>query len=291
MNLVKRAIGKTDINVFPIGFGAGTLGAPDLDSNKVEQLLLGALELGVNLFDTAPSYGQSEIRLGNILKSNRNQILLSTKVGYGVEGIQDWTFESVIRGIDKACNQLRTDYIDIVHLHSCSLATLKDGQVIEALLKAKAQGKIRFSGYSGDNEELVWAIYSGYFDIVQCSANICDRFALEESLEEARMRGIAVLAKRALANSVWMYHQCPDQHDLAAYFNRFQKLDMDKNTALEWAVRYIVHHPLITCALIGTTQLSHLEKNIAFAKKGPLAIDQLNVIKKLTLAELGPGIV
>ncbi len=291
MNIKKRILGKTGEKVFPIGLGTGPLGNPNLLQRQIDSLVSDAIDLGVNLFDTAPSYGQSEERLGISLHSQRKEILLSTKVGYGVEGISDWTYDSIIFGVEKACKRLRTDYLDVVHLHSCPLSTLKNFEVVEALLKTKEQGKIRFTAYSGDNQELQWAVSSGFFDVVQCSANICDRYNQERILPVAKLQGLGVLAKRALANSVWMLKEQPAQNDLAIYYQRFHNLNIDRIEAHELAVRYITHHSLIDCALIGTTQLSHLQKNIELFQKGPLAIDQIRKIEQLTLDALGSGIV
>ena len=83
-----RPLGRTGLSVFPVGLGAGALGDPSLGEAEAERLLLGALDLGVNLIDTAPSYGLSEERIGRILGARRAQVVLSTKGGYGVPGAE-----------------------------------------------------------------------------------------------------------------------------------------------------------------------------------------------------------
>ena len=65
----------------------------------------------------------------------RSEFVLSTKVGYGVPGISDWTCDCIVAGVDAARDRLRTDVIDIVHLHSCPLATLQNEDVVRALLR------------------------------------------------------------------------------------------------------------------------------------------------------------
>ena len=77
---------------------------------------------------------------------------------------------------------MQTDYLDIVHLHSCELNILKLGEVIEALEKAKEQGKVKCIAYSGENEELNFAVNSNRFDGIQTSVNICDQRNIDEIL-------------------------------------------------------------------------------------------------------------
>lgn len=96
--LAPRPFGTTGLSVSPLGLGAGEIGDPALDDREVEALLRAAVELGVTLIDTARSYGRSEERIGRFLAPVRDQVVLSTKVGYGVDGVPDWTGECIRRG-------------------------------------------------------------------------------------------------------------------------------------------------------------------------------------------------
>ncbi|HEX2689575.1 MAG TPA: aldo/keto reductase, partial [Kofleriaceae bacterium] len=82
--LAVRPFGRTGLRVPALGLGAGEIGAAELDEREVEALLRTAVELGVTLIDTARSYGLSEERIGRYLGPVRDQVVLSTKVGYGV---------------------------------------------------------------------------------------------------------------------------------------------------------------------------------------------------------------
>ncbi|MDH4031031.1 MAG: aldo/keto reductase, partial [Chromatiales bacterium] len=128
-----RQLGDTGISVSALGFGAMQIGDPRIPEEQAEQLLNGVLDLGITLIDTARSYGSSEQRIGRYLARRRDEFILSTKVGYGVEGCRDWTYDCVRRGVDEARGRLRTDVIDIVHLHSCPHQTLADTGVVDAL--------------------------------------------------------------------------------------------------------------------------------------------------------------
>jgi len=111
-----------------------------LPEEAAARLLNHALDLGLTLIDTARSYGLSEERIGRHLARRRDEFVLSTKVGYGIDGIPDWTYDCVVAGVDAARARLRTDVIDIVHLHSCGPGLLEAGEVARALADCAAAG-------------------------------------------------------------------------------------------------------------------------------------------------------
>src|SRR5690242_5287133 len=98
--MLYRTFGASGLTVSVLGFGAGQIGDPGLDEAAAGQLLNAAVDLGVTLFDTAPSYGLSEERIGRHLGHRRDGLVLSTKVGYGSVGHKDWTYGCVAAGID-----------------------------------------------------------------------------------------------------------------------------------------------------------------------------------------------
>lgn len=200
-----------------VGLGAGALGDPALPEPEAERLLLGALEAGVTLLDTAPSYGLSEERIGRILGPRRREVVLSTKGGYGVAGVPDWSPEVVTAGVEQALRRLRTDVLDLFHLHSCPLEVLRREDLLDALARAVASGKVRAAGYSGENEALRFAVSSGRFSAVQTSVNLFDQRGLDGPVAEAQQRGIIVLAKRPLANAVWGSDPVRDDGAATAY--------------------------------------------------------------------------
>lgn len=172
----RRALGTTGIEVSVLGLGAGPVGdVARLDDAAADALVGAALDHGITLFDTAPSYGASEERLGRALGPRRHGVVLATKGGYGVPGVPDWTGEVIRLGIDAALARLRTDVIDVFLLHSCDVPTLERDDILLQLELAKGAGKIRAAGYSGENEALAWAIASQRFGVVECSVNPFDR--------------------------------------------------------------------------------------------------------------------
>lgn len=274
-----RSFGRSDLAVSMVGFGAGQLGDPSLSDADVRELLARLHSLGINLIDTARGYGASETRIGAWLPGSRSDWVLSTKIGYGIAGVPDWTGACIRAGVDEALSRLGTDYLDIVHLHSCPLGVLAAGEVIEALLDAVADGKVRVAAYSGENEALAWAIRSGEFGSVQTSVNLCDQHSLRQLLPAARARGLGVIAKRPLANAFWRFSQQPVGDYSEAYWLRWRALALETELAVdELVLRFAVYAPGVDSCIIGTRQAAHLSANLALADKGPLPAEVLTAI-------------
>ena len=208
--------------------------------------------------------------------------MLSTKVGYGVPGIPDWTYDCVVAGVDAARDRLRADFIDIVHLHSCGLDPLDEGEVARALQDCAAAGKLRVAAYSGDGPALRYAIASGAFGAVQASVNLCDQQALRP-LAEARACGLGTIAKRPLAGRPWRSGESPDDAVHAEYRRRFAQLqgELGFDTG-DWealALRFVAYAPGVDCAIVGGTDPGHLERNLAAVASGPLEPTQRDAIR------------
>ena len=184
-----------------LGLGTGSLGGPDLAEEEARGLIEGARDLGIQLFDTARSYGEAEVRLGRHL-ARGPALTLCTKVGYGVDGLFDWSPDCVRVGIDQALARMRVSRLAVVYLHSCPVEVLRRGAVVDALAEAVEAGKVDRAGYSGDGEALDCAVGSGRFGAFQASFSLCDRNN-RATLERARAAGAWVVLKRALANAPW----------------------------------------------------------------------------------------
>jgi len=277
----RRPFGRAGLTVPRLGFGAGHVGDPGLAEDEVGRLLHGALDLGVTLIDTARSYGLSEERIGRHLAGRRNEIILSTKIGYGIPGYEDWTGPMILAGVEAALGRLRTDRIDVVHLHSCPLAVLERGEVVAALQAAVAAGKVRVAAYSGDNAPLEWAIASGAFGSVETSVNLVDQRAIERSLPAAAERGLGVIAKRPAANAPWRYAERPAAEDVALYWERWRALGLDPGP-FDWtelALRFAAYQEGVHCAIVGTSRLEHLRQNVEQVEKGPLPAETVASIR------------
>lgn len=280
--MLTETYGRTGLTVSVLGLGAGQVGDAALDEAQAATLLNTALDLGVRLIDTARGYGLSEARIGRHLAHRRSEYVLSTKVGYGIEGHTDWTGPCITAGVDEALRLLRTDVIDIVHLHSCPLATLQAGEVVQALQRAHDQGKLRVVAYSGENEALAWAVDSGLFGGVECSVNLFDQGSLAAVLPRAAAAGQGVIAKRPLANAPWRWAERPVGHYAEVYWQRMQALSLD-TAGLPWdefALRFAAHQGVVSSAIAGTASAEHLRHNVALVDKGPLPAEVVAAVRQ-----------
>jgi len=267
-----RAFGKAGFDVSVIGLGAGHIGSDQSDESDVEQLLNGALDLGINLIDTARGYGRSEERIGRYLSHRRKDLILSTKIGYGIDGFSDWSPPIITAGISEALQRCRTDYIDIVHLHSCPIETLRNSDILHALQKEVEQGRVRVAAYSGENEALMYAASSGVFGSIQCSVNIADQRSIDTILPMTVSRGMGVIAKRPVANIAWRFRERPVGEYAEVYWTRIEAMRLDP-TPLSWmemALRFTVSVPGVHSCIIGTGKLDHLKHNVELAANGKL---------------------
>lgn len=270
--MLKRNFGTTPLQVSALGFGAGHIGYDGVTEREAHALLDRALDLGINFIDTARGYGLSEERIGRWLPAHRDEVVLSTKVGYGVVGATDWSAAAVTGGVDEALQTLGTDVIDVVFLHSCPLTVLERGDAVGALLSCVEAGKVRVPGYSGENEALAWAAGAGVFGAVQSSVNLADQRSLREVLPEASRRGLGVVAKRPLANAPWRHSERPVGVYGETYWQRLRQLGLEPESD-DWqgtALRFSVFTPGVSTAIVGTSRAVNLEAAAAAVARGPL---------------------
>jgi aryl-alcohol dehydrogenase-like predicted oxidoreductase len=281
----QRQFGKTDMRVSVLGFGGAEIGFEQAAPDVVARLLGDALDAGLNVIDTAECYVNSEELIGQAVAGRRNEFYLFTKCGHP-EGIgrEDWRPESILRSIERSLGRLRTDRLDLVQLHSCSLEELRKGDVIAALRQARDRGYTRYIGYSGDGQAARYAVECGAFDTLQTSVSIADQEAIDLTLPLARERQMGVIAKRPIANAVWRYPKRPDNAYHQPYWDRMQKLNHDfvkagPQQAAAVALRFTLSVPGVHTAIVGTTKPGRWRENAAILETGPLPADQFQAIR------------
>lgn len=282
MSIPQRLFGNTGLTVSALGLGAGQLGDVQQEDAYVGRLLNTALDLGITLVDTARGYGLSEERIGRHLAHRRAEFVLSTKVGYGIAGHEDWTYGCVRAGIEEALRRLRTDYLDIVHLHSCPRSTLQAGEVLRALHDAAHAGQVRVVAYSGETDALAWAVASGRVGSVEHSLSICDQRVIDDVLPQAATRGLGVIAKRPLANAPWRYTECPKGEYVEEYWWRWKTMAL-RSHGLAWdalMLRFAAYCPGVHSCIVGTANIDHLRHNVALMEQGPLSPELLAELRQ-----------
>jgi aryl-alcohol dehydrogenase-like predicted oxidoreductase len=283
-----RDFGKTGLRVSVLGFGGSELGFDaGVTDARVAALLHPAIDAGLNVIDTASAYLASEALLGRALAGRRERVLLFSKCG-ATDGFSrsDWSARGLRAQLEQSLRALRTDHLDLLQLHSCGLEVLARGEALEALEALKREGKTRFIGYSGDAAPAVWAVKSSRFDALQTSLNVADQRVLEEALPLARAAGMAVIAKRPVANVAWKSGARPPADGYHhSYWERLRALDFDFTRrplpeAVEVALRFTVFQPGVSTAIVGSSSPGRWAENAALVGKGPLPDEVVRAIRE-----------
>lgn len=253
-----RPLGDTGLRVSPLGLGTVKLGRDQgvkypsgftiPDDTEARQLLALARDLGINLIDTAPAYGRSEERLGPLLRGQRQDWVIVSKVGEEFEAGQshfDFSPAHTRRSVERSLQRLETDVIDLVLVHSDGndVTVLRDSGVYETLAELKQAGKIRAFGLSGKTVEGgLLALERG--DCAMVTYNLNEQ-GERPVLDYAAQHAKGLLVKKGLASG----HVClaPGVDPVRASFE------------------LIFGHPGVTSAIIGTINPLHLSHNVATA--------------------------
>ncbi len=273
----KRQLGKTDMHVTRLGVGLSEIGS-GVTAETASEVLNTALDLGINFLDTAECYGGSEELLGRAVSKRRSEFFLATKTGHvsGDATGKDWSAKTVRDSIDRSLKRMKTDYVDMLQLHSCSVAVLEKGEVIQILQEAKQAGKTRYIGYSGDNDAALWAVESGLFDTLQTSFNLVDQKACFGLFEKARAKNMGIIVKRPIANGAWGAAKSPSGY-AQGYFERSQKilalgdLPQAPDDRILLALGFTLSHDVIDVAIVGTKTPKYIQGNVEMLKQLPVS--------------------
>jgi len=297
-----RRLGRTNLQVSEIGLGTVELG---LDygvpvagehlrppEEHAARLLNRALDLGVNFIDTARAYGVSEEVIGRALKGRRNEYILATKLApIREEGQPDQELrEQVKASIAESLRMLQTDVIDLLQLHYAPVDVVRSGRVLAAAREAQRAGYVRFIGASTYGEEVPLAVLEdGGYDTLQVAYNLADRTLEEQVLPRAQRQGVGVIVRSVLLRGVLShrYRFLPAAlEDLKAAIERLAELaDAEASSLPEMAYRFVLGHPAVATALVGTARDEELEAALAFAGRGMLAPTLVARIREITVSD------
>jgi uncharacterized protein len=280
-------LGRTGSRVSHLGFGGAVLGLRDYlyafdpndpsDRRKLFDGIDAALENGINLFDTAPGYGdgESERVLGEALRGVDSALgeplFISTKVKHGVAG-------GVRASVEASLERLSRSRVDLVQIHGDSYSPeqvdeiLGDRGTAEQLLELKAEGLIGNIGFtSEDNNDSVFRlIRSGVFDTMQICYNFIFQHPYEPSrpfgsLLEAEKIGLGILTMRAPTSGT---------------FQRWIEMVNPSNTFdyTPALIQFVLSNPLVDVALVGMRDAELVQKNVAIVNDtaGRISLDALH---------------
>jgi len=280
----RRRLGRTDMVASVLGFGGSEIGYDRVAVRTVERLLGSALDAGLNVIDTAECYEDGETLIGKAVGSRRREFYLLTKCGHPRGwGRGTWRSASLQDSIERSLKRLETAYVDLIQIHSCSLAELEKGEAIDALERARERGWARYIGYSGDGAAARSAVECGRFDTLQTSISIADQNVIDSTLSLARAGTMGVIAKRPLANVAWHYQRKPESY-YEDYWRRLRKLDYPflrgaPATAVGTALRFTLGVPGVHTAIVGTAKPERWQENAALLTAGALPAAEFEAIR------------
>src|SRR5947208_9679544 len=324
----KRRLGRTGLDVSVLTFGCGAVGGLMTRGRSADQerAVARALEAGVNLFDTAPSYGDgaSEENLGRVLTALKPNVIVSTKVRLPAE--RPGIGALIATSLDASLKRLKRDHVDVFQLHNVIGA--RDGQtmsadevlsdVVPALNRAREQGKTRHIGFTaiGETAALHRLIASGAFDTAQVPYNalnpsagemIAEAYPAQDYgciLDAAAKAGVGTIGIRALAGGALSGHEARNPLGLAmvepigsgasyaADVARARRLEPmlregHAGSLTEMAVRFAIANAKLSTTEIGLATIAELDAAVAAVEKGPPSEAALTRLKQLQAGFLG----
>ena len=290
-----RAFGRTGLEVSAIGFGCWETGGMygHFDESEVIAAVHRALDLGINLFDTAEGYGfgQSERILGNALGSRRKDVTLVTKFGVYYDDEQ-WRRDSrpsnALAAIDRSLEALQTDYVDVYLIHWPDFHVPFD-ETMQALEEIVRAGKARFVGVSNFRpEQIETCMETRRVDIAQYGYHLFDRRLEREVFPTIDQHGIGLMTYGSLAHGLLTGTFTPDttfeasdwrSNGIAFNLPLFTPEVFARNIAVvddlkpiaarygktvaHLALRWVLSNPVVSVALVGFRRPSEVEENVA----------------------------
>ena len=311
-----RTFGKTGWKVSAISFGAWAIGSSwgtvhDKDSLAA---LHRALDLGVNFFDTADVYGdgRSERLLAQLRQERKEKFFIATKAGRRLNPhtAGGYNKKNLTLFIDRSLRNLNTDTLDLVQLHCPPTEVYYMPEVFGILDDLMQTGKIRFYGVSVEKvEEALKAIEFPNIQSVQIIYNIFRQRPAELFFVEAQKRHIGILARLPLSSGMLtgkLSKSSIFEKDDHRFFNRhgeafdrgetFSGVDYDVAlevveqlrqlvpagmTMTQFALKWILMDPAVTCAIPGAKNPKQAEENIKSSELPPLPDSLMKKIKEI----------
>jgi L-galactose dehydrogenase len=272
----RRQLGRTELQVSVLGFGASPLGDVFGRTDPAESVAAvhHAIECGINLFDVSPYYGLTlaESRLGEALEGHRDKVVLATKCGrYGAEEF-DFSAQRITAGLEDSLRRLRTDHVDLLQAHDVEFAHAD--QIVEetlpALRKLQQQGKARYIGITGLSlKNLVAIAKRADVDsmITYCRYNLMVDDMDDVLMPFAQERGMGIVNASPLHMGILTEHGPAAWHpasqevkqagkDVVA-FCKSQGVD-----APELALNFCLQHPQVASTLVGMSTREQVDANL-----------------------------
>jgi aryl-alcohol dehydrogenase-like predicted oxidoreductase len=312
-----RNLGKTGMRVSEISLGTWALGGEwgTVAEDDAYAALNRAVDLGVNFLDTADVYGdgRSEKLIGRLLEDRPSEeIFVATKAGRRLDPhtAEAYNHENLSNFVDRSLENLGIEALDLLQLHCPPKAAYQQDSTFEALDRLQEDGKVRNYGVSVEKvEEARMALSYPNVKSVQIIFNIFRQKPAEEFFPLAEERDIGILARVPLASGLLSGKMSADRtfaEDDHRFFNRegeafdrgetFSGVDFETgleaaeelkelvpegHTLAQFALRWILMHPAVSCAIPGGKNPSQVEDNVAAAEMAPLSDEAMRRVREI----------
>jgi len=253
----KRAYGNTGAQLSILGFGG--IVVMNTDQSHADRVVAEAVERGVNYFDVAPAYGNAEEKLGPALEPHRKDIFLACKTGKRNKA-------EALEELAGSLERLRTDHFDLYQLHSLYDKDIDSvfmkGGAIEALAEARADGRVRYLGFSAHSPKAALAAMDRFqFDSVLFPTNFVTYHKSNfgpSVLAKAQEQGVARLALKAMAYQVW-----PEEHAERDTYRKCWYQPLTDPHYAQLALRWTLSQPVTAAVSPGEESLFRLALDVA----------------------------
>ena len=304
-----RTLGRTGLNVSWVSLGTGGPSRIGQSTHNQEatshRVIHRALELGINLFDTAADYSDSEAILGRALKDiPRDQYYVATKFAPTTEKDEGGSVvlpEEVIQSCERSLARLQIDEIDVFQFHGALPENYREcvDRLYPAVEKLKDQGKVRFIGITEffhkdpAHQMLEMALNEDIWDTMMVKYGILNQSAEATVLPQAKRQNVGVFNMSAVRSRL------SRQGQLEALISRWNSAGLIPKDALpeERPLDFLIHDVVtsvvaagykfgiepdaISSLLVGTGNVEHLEENVATLLGSPLPQDDSSRIREL----------
>ena len=313
----KRVLGRTDLTVSTIGFGAWAIGGSwgGMDDAESMRALHAAVDAGVNFIDTADVYGdgRSERLVGRLRRERPGEpIYVATKAGrrLPVQAVDGYTRENLNAWIDRSLRNLATESIDLVQLHCPPSALYRDPGVYGLLDEMVSAGKVRHYGVSVETvDEALAAIRHPGVKTVQIIFNMFRLKPAEQFFTAAKAANVGILARVPLASGLLTgkltarstfvaddhrhFNRNGEQFDRGETFSgvpyeagldaveALKPLVPAGSTLAQLALRWILMFDAVTCAIPGARTPDQARSNAAAAELPALDQRTMDSVKQV----------
>ncbi len=300
----RRFLGKTGIEVSEVSFGGVEIGIPYgigvhsasdmLSHTEAIHLLNASLDAGINFYDTARQYGQSESIIGNAFKGKRDQVIIATKCQHflhanGAVPLYSELKRIVEASLEASLTALQTDYVDIFMLHQGSMELLQNDDVLKIFSDLKKTGLVRATGVSTYTpEETRRSIETGTWDVIQLPFNILDQ-RQSDLFPLAAKAGIGIVVRSVLMKGL-LSGRGKDLHpalnEVQQHIRTCNEVAAEASLELSTlATKFALAFPEVSSILVGLDRMEYLYKCLEACNSGALNENLMSRTKQLAYAD------